>query len=376
MPTHDARLLIAASEHDANQFHATGILVPDPYIVVQMDGKTMMVLSDLELERGRREAHVDEVLSLSVFRDKLKEQGKEYPKLVDIAESVLREYQIQSVTVPGNFALQYADPLRERGFMVRFEESFFPSRTCKTSQEITYIQQTQQHNETALNHAIQIISDAEIGPDDILYYQGTMLTSEYIRHQIQLTLLELGCMDLHSIVACGEQATRPHELGSGPLFARQSIILDLFPYSLKTRYFADMTRTVVKGQASDELKQMYDMVRTAQEKAIQSIRAGVNGLDIHRQLQEFFAQEGFETTSVDGVPQGFIHGTGHGVGLEIHEPPRIGNIEAILESGNVVTVEPGLYYPHIGGVRLEDLVVVTEDGCTNLTTYPKILELP
>jgi Xaa-Pro aminopeptidase len=121
---------------------------------------------------------------------------------------------------------------------------------------------------------------------------------------------------------------------------------------------------------------MYDAVRTGQEMAIEAILAGANGLEIHHQVQEFFTQAGFETSTVNGVPQGFIHGTGHGLGLEIHEPPRIGNVEAVLEAGHVVTVEPGLYYPQIGGVRLEDLVVVTEEGCTNLTTFQKVLELP
>jgi Xaa-Pro aminopeptidase len=277
MPSHEARMLIASSEHDANQLYAAGILIPDPYITLQMQGKTVLVLSDLELERGRRESLADEVLPLSDFRDALQAQGNEYPQLVDIAERVLQEYQIQTVTVPGNFALQYADPLRERGITVRFEEPFFPSRACKTAQEVAWIQHTQQHNEAALEQAIHIISNSEIGPDNTLYYEGAVLTSEYVRQQIQLTLLELGCMDHHTIVACGEQATRPHEVGSGPLFAHQAIILDIFPYSMTTRYFADMTRTVVKGSASDKLKRMYDVVRTGQEMAIETIRAGAKG---------------------------------------------------------------------------------------------------
>ena len=376
MPTTpDTRLLIADSEHDANQLYAVGMLVPDPFIVIQMPEKTVMVLSDLELERGRREAHVDEILALSIFRNALQEQGNEYPQLVDIAESVLHEYQIQAVTVPGNFALQYADALRQRGISVQFKEPFFPSRSHKTVREITHIQSAQRRNESALHHALQILTDADIGSDDALYYQGTALTSEYLRTQIQIALLQAGCMDHHTIVACGEHATRPHNLGSGPLFAHQAIIIDIFPYCLTTRYFADMTRTVVKGRASDELKRMYAAVQSVQELAIGAIRAGTKGQDIHRQVQEFFTQSGFETGSVDGVPQGFIHGTGHGLGLEIHEPPRIGNVTDVLEAGQVVTVEPGLYYPHIGGVRMEDLVVVTDDGCTNLTQFPKELEL-
>ena len=135
-------------------------------------------------------------------------------------------------------------------------------------------------------------------------------------------------------------------------------------------------RTVVKGTASDELNRMYSVVHAGQQLALRSIRAGAKGQDIHRQIQELFADEGFATEVIDGIPQGFIHGTGHGLGLEIHEPPRIGNSDDVLQTGNVVTVEPGLYYRHIGGVRLEDLVVVTDTGCQNLTTAPKFLEIP
>lgn len=372
----EARLLIADSERDANQLYAAGLMIPDPFITLQFPEKTIMVLSDLELERGRREAHVDEIRPLSPIRKALQDQGSEYPKLIDIAEYVLRELGVEAVTVPGNFALRYADPLRERGISVRFEEPFFPSRSHKTEEELARIRQTQHVNELAMQQAVDILREAEIGPDDALLYQGAVLTSERLRTQIQTAFLRQGCMDHHCIASCGLQATRPHERGSGPLFAHQSIILDLFPYSMTTRYFADMTRTVVKGRASEALTQMYAAVQAGQEHAIQAIRAGARGQEIHRQVQDFFTQAGFETTTVDGVPQGFFHGTGHGVGLDLHEPPRIGNSDDVLEAGQVVTVEPGLYYPDIGGVRLEDMVVVTEDGCINLTQFPKQLELP
>jgi Xaa-Pro aminopeptidase len=136
-----------------------------------------------------------------------------------------------------------------------------------------------------------------------------------------------------------------------------------------------MTRTIVKGNASKALKRLYDVVQAGQEIAFTKIRNGVNGHEVHQQIQEMFTREGFETGVINGTMQGFFHGTGHGIGLDIHEAPRIGNVDVTLQTGNVVTVEPGLYYAGIGGVRIEDLVVVTDDGCTNLTTYPKELEL-
>jgi Xaa-Pro aminopeptidase len=371
----EAILCMAASEHDANMYYAIQFLVPDPCIFFETGGQKILVLSDLEIERGKQEAAVDVIRPLSTYRERLKQQGKEWPKLVDIADCALREYQIRRVVVPGNFALQYADPLRERGYRVEYREPFFQSRSRKMPPEIEAIRQSQQANETALDYALQMLRDADIGPGNQLYSQGQALTAERMRQQLQVKFLEAGWLAQEIIISCGEQATRPHERGSGPLFAHQAIILDLFPRSLTTRYFADMTRTVVKGQAPNALKRLYDTVKAGQSLGLQHIRAGVNGNDVHRRIQDFFIHQGYETGERDGVMQGFFHGTGHGVGLEIHEPPRLGFTDETLQPGQVVTVEPGLYYAGIGGVRLEDLVVVTETGCTNLTTFPKVLEL-
>jgi Xaa-Pro aminopeptidase len=356
-------------------YYATGFLVPDAFIFFKKNEKKFVVLSDLEIERGKQEANVDEILSLSVYQKRLQDQGTEWPKLIEIADSVLRDYQIKSVLVPGNFAIQYADPLRKWGYTVQYKDPFFDTRAIKTPQEIDYIHQAQKKNEEAMDYAIQIIRESEIGSHKYLYYRGNILTSEFVRRQIQMKLLEMDCLASDTIVSGGDQATRPHEHGSGPLMAHQAIIIDIFPQSLTTRYFADMTRTVVKGNASDSLKRLYDVVLAAQEIAFKTIRAGVNGNDVHRQIQEMFSREGFETGEINGIMQGFFHGTGHGLGLDIHETPRVGKTDHVLQAGNVVTVEPGLYYVGIGGVRLEDIVVVTENGCTNLTTYPKELEL-
>jgi Xaa-Pro aminopeptidase len=375
MNDYDARLCIATSEQDADIYYATGFLVPDPFIFFEKNGKKFVVLSDLEIERGKRDARVDEVISLTTHQRCLQEQGIVWPKLIDIADSVLREYQIHSVLVPGSFPLQYADPLRERGYTVQYKDPFFETRMIKTSQEIDYIRQTQQKNEAALDHIMQIICESKIGANDELYYRGTTLTSEFLRQQIETKLLELDCLARDTIISSGDQATRPHERGSGHLRAHQAIIIDVFPQSSKNRYFADMTRTVVKGKASDELKRMYQAVLAAQEIAFKSLRAGVKGYDVHQQIQDMFTREGFETGEQNGAMQGFFHGTGHGLGLEIHEPPRVGKTEHVLQAGNVVTVEPGLYYLGIGGVRLEDMVVITATGCLNLTTYPKELEV-
>ena len=191
-----------------------------------------------------------------------------------------------------------------------------------------------------------------------------------------LKMMEKGCTAEHTIVACGVDACDPHQVGTGPLRANEPIIFDIFPRSSDTRYFADMSRTVVKGTATDELKRLYDTVLEGQVLGISRVRSGANGKDIHEEIVALFEKRGYQTGRVNGRMQGFFHGTGHGVGLDIHEPPSISRRDCVLQTGEVVTVEPGLYYPDIGAVRIEDMVLVEENGCRNLTTYPKFLEIP
>jgi Xaa-Pro aminopeptidase len=207
----------------------------------------------------------------------------------------------------------------------------------------------------------------------VLHLDGEPLTSERVRSLIARTLMERACTARHTIVACGDQACDPHNHGSGPLRADLPVVIDIFPRSDETGYYSDMTRTVVRGEASGDLVDIYDAVLEAQLQALDRIRAGVDGRDVHQGVSSLFESRGFLTGLQDGRMQGFFHGTGHGVGLDIHEPPRVGKASDILEPGHVVSVEPGLYYTGRGAVRIEDLVVVTEAGCDNLTDYPKSL---
>ena len=173
--------------------------------------------------------------------------------------------------------------------------------------------------------------------------------------------------------SCGDDGCNPHSEGSGVLRANKSIIIDIFPRSIESGYFGDFTRTVVKGKPSKKLEKIYQAVFDAQEAAFRHIKEGAFADEVHGAVQEVFAKEGFKTGMINGKMQGFIHGTGHGVGLDIHEPPRVGKQRIALQAGNVVTVEPGLYYYGIGGVRLEDMVVVRKNSCRNLTAFPKEL---
>ncbi|MBI3324585.1 MAG: aminopeptidase P family protein, partial [Candidatus Omnitrophica bacterium] len=198
---------------------------------------------------------------------------------------------------------------------------------------------------------------------------------EMVRKVLHMQMLERDCVGQHTIIACGIQAVDPHNEGSGPLRANEPIVMDVFPQHAATRYFADITRTVVKGQASEKVRRMFKAVKQGQEIAYGMIKDGADGAVIHKAILESFERQGFKTGEQQGRMQGFFHGTGHGVGLEIHEPPRISGRPDTLRAGMVVTVEPGLYYADAGGMRIEDMVVVTDDGCRVLTDAPKVLEV-
>jgi Xaa-Pro aminopeptidase len=378
MQHYDAILIIASSEVDSNLYYATRFLAPDPFIFLQVgqppQTEKILVMSDLELDRAKAQAKVDTVLSLSHYEGLIKQRGRE-PNWINVLDLLLHERKVKWILVPSNFPIEYADGLRGKGYLLEFRrEPFFEERTLKSEEEVDYIRQVQQATEEATDMAIQAIREAEVRKG-LLYRNGEVLTSEELKRIINVKLMEKGCVAQHTIVASGDQACDPHNEGSGPIRARDSIIMDIFPRSSTTRYFADMTRTVVKGKAPDGLKRIYETVHKAQAAAIQMIHDGAPGREIHERVCQVFKQAGYETGMVGGRMQGFFHGTGHGVGLDIHEPPRISRSDNVLKRGHVVTVEPGLYYPGVGAVRIEDMVWVADRGCVNLTNYPKQLEV-
>jgi Xaa-Pro aminopeptidase len=281
------------------------------------------------------------------------------------------------LVVPGDFGVVYADELRARGVTLTPNGKVFDGlRRSKTEEEISHIQKTQEAVEAACAHAVGILEEAGVREDGTLEWQGETLTSERLRGEIDVELLRRGCAADGTIVAGGPQGADPHERGHGPLKAGESIIVDIFPVDLSTRYYSDMTRTFVKGEPDDGLQEMYDAVLESQEAALSMVKAGVSGKDVHNRVAEVLHAAGYKTNVHDqeeGKPltEGFFHGTGHGVGLEIHEAPRVSLAEDRLIAGDVISVEPGVYDPEIGGVRIEDLVVVTEDGCRNLTGFSK-----
>lgn len=375
MDANTAILIVAASERDANLYYATRFLAPDSFVFMQTATQKILLMSDLEIDRAKQQATVDVVLSYSTYDKQLKDRGMTEPKGADVINAVLDEFGIRELIVPTNFGVELADALRERGFHLSTrKEPFYPERAIKSPEEAQSVLDTMRATEEAIGLAIEVIRASDIH-QGLLYHEGQVLTSEFIKKLINVKLMESDCIAQHTIVACGDDACDPHNEGSGPFRAHEPIVMDVFPKSSKTGYYADITRTVVRGKPSDALKRVYDTVLQGQELGLQMVKAGASGKAIHTAINDLFEHAGYHTGVINERVQGFFHGTGHGVGLEIHEPPRISRLDDTLQPGHVVTVEPGLYYLGVGGVRIEDTVLVTSDGYENLTSFPKDFEV-
>jgi Xaa-Pro aminopeptidase len=295
--------------------------------------------------------------------------------MAHVIERVLRDHGAGACTVPANFPLELADQLRARKIKVATRpHPFYPQRVLKTAAEVRAIEAAQRATEEAVEAALDLQRRARIRGHKI-YSNGDVVTSELLKRVINVKLMERNCIAKNTIVAPGDQGCDPHNRGTGPVRPGQTLILDVFPRSGDSHYFADMTRTVVKGTPSPAARKLYAAVLEAQEAGIEAVRHGVNGRAVHEEVKKVFDRLGYKTEPRNGKMVGFFHGTGHGVGLDIHEAPSVSSRDSLLEAGAVVTVEPGLYYFGTGGVRLEDMVLVTKSGCRNLTKFPKEFEL-
>lgn len=371
----DAILLVGDSERDANLFYKTRFLAGDPFVYAQYNGRDILAVNVMEKGRAQKESSVEDVRSFDEFgyTESMKATNDRAQAFAHVLRGVLSELGAESAEIEGNFPVLYADALRNQSVPLQVNpELLVHDRRSKNQEEIAAIEESQRATERAMAHAIEIIAESEpIG--ETLHYAGIPLTSERLRSEIELLLMREG-MDpsFAPIVAGGRGAADPHFLGSGPIRPGEAVVIDIFPRSKRTRYFADMTRTVVKGRPSDELRAMYDATSEALDSALAAIRPGVNGRDVHSAVLKVYEEAGF---GGDGRGPRMIHGTGHGVGLDIHEVPSLGSSGGELRVGDAITVEPGLYDPEIGGVRIEDLVIVTEDGCRNLTRFPRRFEV-
>ena len=369
-----ARLIVAASEQDADMLYATKFWAPDPFIFLQRNGKRTLVLSDLEIGRGRKQAEADEFVPFNELEREAQGPSKKAPPYEKVLAHFLKKRRIKSAIVPGSFPLGYAETLAKVKIKVRPTNGmFWPERDAKSDEEIKLISHALRITEAGLKRGMEVLRRSTIARGNRLKWSGKPLTSEILRAEIDSAILRAGGIPTSTIVAGGDQACDPHERGFGPLYANSLIILDIFPRDAKSGYWGDLTRTVVRGRASDAQRKLWQTVKTGQEFALKEIKAGVDGLRIHKAIQKMFTDHGFPTEVRNGKNVGFFHGTGHGLGLEIHEHPRVQKV--VLKDRQVVTVEPGLYYPGLGGVRIEDVVVVTRTGSKILSRFPKRLEI-
>ena len=376
LKSNQAILLYAASEGDANMLYATGFFVPDPFIFFEHKNRRHIVMSDLEIDRANKQARADRVVSLSLYQKKLRKLGKAPAGIIDIVDLIFRERGIRSLIVPANFSALLLDQLRAKGYSVQIKrDPFWPQRETKNTLEVKQITESLRIARLGLESGIRMLRRTKPKRDGYLYLNGTRLTSEMLKTAVNTTIMAQGWLPSHTIISSGNQCVDPHHEGTGPIRANTSIIFDIFPRSQHNGYFGDLSRTIVRGRASEKLKEIYATVQAGQQIGYEQIRDGVNGKEVHQNILNMFAARGFPTGRINGRMQGFFHGTGHGLGLDIHEPPRIAPVDAVLRTGHVVTVEPGLYYIGIGGVRLEDVVVVKPKGNRNLTDCPQFLEI-
>jgi Xaa-Pro aminopeptidase len=372
--TEKTRLIVAASEQDADLLYATRFWAPDPFIFLQRNGRRSLVLSDLEIGRGRKTARADEFIAFSRLEKEVQGKSAKAPPYEKVVAHFLLKRGVKSAVVPASFPLGLAEELASNRIRLHPTNGlFWPQRAAKSNAEITMIGRALRITEVGLRRAMEVLKASRAKGGKQLKWAGKTLTSEILRAEIETAILRAGGVPTGTIVAGGDQACDPHERGHGPLYANSLIILDIFPRDAKTGYFGDMTRTVVRGRASEAQRGLWMTVKAGQELALKRIKAGVEGMKIHKGIQEFFAGRGFPTEMRKGKHVGFFHGTGHGLGLEIHEYPRIQKVT--LKAREVITVEPGLYYPGLGGVRHEDVVVVTRGGCRVLSRFPKQLEI-
>ena len=370
--------LIDAPGTVADQWYLTGFGAVDPFTSLYTNGQVHLLVRGLDRGLARESSRADSVQSSSDFNRRAKvEQFGETKADHRVVAEFLAQHNAEAVAVPARFPLGRADGLRALGITVEAEDEapIGDSRAIKTSTEIDHIRSAQRATEAAMKRAEELLCSADAS-GEILQLEGKPLTSERIKRAIELTLVSEGCALEDTIVAGGAQAAHPHERGSGPLRPHEPIVIDIFPRDKTTRYHADMTRTFCVGAPSENARAWYDLTHDALETALSLIQPGVTGEEVHEAVCAVFEEAGIPTTRSDeGTETGFTHGTGHGVGLEVHEAPRLSTNGGPLEPGHVVTVEPGLYDPDVGGIRIEDLVVVTEDGYENLTTYEKQFQI-
>ncbi len=370
-------LLYADTERSPDALYFGRVSVPDAFIAFGCRDRKYAVVSALEFGRVKRTSAFDVVLPLEHYLKLARETWPQRkPGPAEVIFLLSRELGQKSFTVPDDFPAGLYEKLYELGLdLVVADGPLFPARELKSTAEAAAIREGNRCSALGFAAAEKILRASKVRGRSLVY-RGQPVTSETLKFAIEVACLEAGAVSANTIVAGGNQACDPHDRGTGPLRAHELIIVDIFPRVTRSGFHGDMTRTFLRGRASDAQRALVAAVRAAQLAALGAIRTGANGRDVHAQCVQVFTARGYETKATPKGSVGFFHGTGHGLGLAVHEPPRMsGAVDYTLKKGSVVTVEPGLYYPGLGGCRIEDVVQVTDRAPRFLSDYPYDWEL-
>lgn len=375
-------VLIVGDTHGTPELrHEVPIGILDPFVYAEVDGRRVVAISSMEAARIESLGTSLELRPLEEFgADQLRGSGLDVHTFAnELTLRIVRGLGVARASVPRGFPVGVADTLRADGIELTVDQKFFDDRRrVKSEHELAGIRRAQKASQAAMTAALDLLRRSE--PDDEgRSVDGKPLTCELLKERIQTVLVAHGALAEEIIASHGPQTAIGHESGSGPIGTDDVVLIDLFPVDLESACFADMTRTFALGRVADELHAWHGLCKEALELAVAHVRPSVNGGDIHRQVCALFAEHGHPTpvTKKEGevLRDGFYHALGHGVGLEAHESPNLGTIGEELVAGDVIAIEPALYRHGFGGVRLEDLVLVTEYGCEVLTDFPYDLEV-
>lgn len=350
-------------------------MVGDPVCLLEIPGssgmRSVLLLRDIEMQRAGQTAKVDEVGCPADFTPDGGLSGDRETATAQAAAECLRRSGVAEVVADRSLPLIFAEFLTRAGISVRCDtELWVAGRRQKSEEEIDHLREAQRVTEQAMQYACNMVGAAEARSGGVLYRDNEPLTSERVRTAIDHFLMDQGFSNPRSIVAGGPTGADCHDVGSGELLTGLPVIVDIFPRNRSTLYWGDCTRTVVHGDIPDEIKAMHQTVRKAKAAGEKAVAPGVTGEDVHRATIAVIKADGFNT----GLPGNddpdsycaMTHGSGHGIGLDVHEPPLLDMKGPELLAGDALTIEPGLYRRDMGGVRVEDMVVVTSDGCINL----------
>lgn len=385
----DAIFLYAESAKEANMYYLTKFLAPDPFIYLKkVDEEPILIVSQMEYSRAKKESIIKDIRSYMEYNIHEIIKAAPDPKtgnLNFLARVAKKELGINTkVCVPPNFPAIIADALRKEGLkIVPMFDVIEKARETKEPDELQAIKEVQAIVDKATKKVIDLIADADVDNKGRLVTRVNgrkeILTVGKVKAMLAHDFLNNWCDGEEPIIACGPKGADPHYSGNpeDELMANQPIIMDIFPKNIRNRYYTDMTRTIVKGKAPKEIKKMFETVLEARNASVDAIRAGVPGSEPYNICCNIIEKAGYATTrGGKQIDKGFTHGLGHGVGLQVHEGPSLNEFyKFALEEHNVVTVEPGLYDPKLGGVRIEDIVEVTKKGCNNFVKAEICLEV-